>query len=63
MSKEIKVEGVFYFVWDDIVILESYVWDDVVEKANEYYIKYGKDHIYNLYTVNRYDYKDMKIKE
>lgn len=60
MSKEIKVEEVFYFVWDDMVILGSYVWDVVIEKANEYYIKYGKDHTYNLYIVNRYDYKDLK---
>lgn len=43
-----------------MIILESYVWDDVIEKANEYYIKYSKDHTYNLYTVNRYDYKDLK---
>lgn len=64
MSKEIKVEGIFYFVWDCMIILESYVWDDVIEKANEYYIKYGKDHTYNLYIVNRYNYKDfIKIKE
>jgi hypothetical protein len=63
MSKEIKVYGLFYFVWDDMIILKSYVWDNVIEKANEYFIKYGKDHTYNLYTVNRYDYKDfIKIK-
>lgn len=60
MNKEIKVEGLFYFVWDDMIILESYVWGDVLEKAKEYYIKYGKDHEYNLYTVNRYDFKDLK---
>lgn len=30
---------------------------------NEYFIKYDKDHTYNLYIVNRYDYKDfIKIK-
>lgn len=60
MIKEIKVASLFYFVWDDMVILESYIWDDVLEKANEYYIKYGKDHTYNLYTVNKYDFKDLK---
>lgn len=60
MSKEIKVEGMFYFVWDGMIVLKSYVWGDVLEKAKEYYIKYGKDHEYNLYTVNRYDFKDLK---
>ena len=60
MSKEIKVEVIFYFVCDGLIILESYVWDDVLEKANEYHIKYGEDHTYNLYIVNRYNYKDLK---
>lgn len=60
MSKEIKVEGMFYFVWDGMIILKSYLWDDVIENANEYYIKYGKDHTYSLYTVNKYDFKDLK---
>lgn len=60
MNKEIKVTGLFYFVWDDMIILKSYIWNDVLEKANEYYIKYGKDHTYDLYTVNRYDFKDLK---
>lgn len=60
MNKDIKVEGMFYFVWDGMVILKSYVWNDVLEKAAGYYNKYGKEHTYDLYTVNRYDYKDMK---
>ena len=60
MGKEIKVTGLFYFVYDGVTILQSCVWDDVLEKANEYYIKYGKDHKYNLYTVNMYDFKDLK---
>lgn len=60
MIKEIRVEELFYFVWDDMIILGSYVWYDVLEKAKEYYIKYGKDHTYNLYIVNRCDYKDLK---
>lgn len=60
MDKEIKVEWMFYFVWDNMIVLKSYVWDDVLEKAKEYYIKYGKDHEYSLYTVNRYDFKDLK---
>lgn len=60
MSKEINVEGIFYFVFDDMIILKSYVWDNVLEKANEYYIKYGKDHTYNLYIINRYDFEDLK---
>lgn len=60
MNKEIKVEVMFYFIWDDMIVLKSYIWDDVIQKANEYYIKYGKDHTYDLYTVNRYDLKDLK---
>lgn len=60
MSKEIKVEEIFYFVCDGMIILESYVWDDILEKADKYYNKYGKGHTYNLYAVNRYDFKDMK---
>lgn len=60
MGKEIKVELLFYFVWDGIIILKSHVWNDALEKANEYHIKYGKDHTYNLYTVKRYDFKDLK---
>lgn len=63
MSKEIKVEYAFYFVYDDMIILKSYVWNDVLEKANEYYIKYGKDHTYNLYSVNKYDFEYLKNKE
>lgn len=58
MSKKIKM--IFYFVWDGIIILKSYVWDDVKQKAVEYYNKYGKDHTYDLYAVNKYDFKDLK---
>lgn len=60
MGKEIKVIGLFYFVYDGMIILKSCVWDDVLEKANEYYIKYGKDHTYSLYTVNKYDFKEIR---
>lgn len=60
MNKEIKVDVMFYFVWDDMIVLKSYIWDGVIQKANEYYIKYGKDHTYNLYTVNKYNFKDLK---
>lgn len=60
MNKEIKVDVMFYFIWDDMIVLKSYIWDDVIQKANEYYIKYGKDHTYNLYTVNKYNFKDLK---
>lgn len=60
MGKEIKVERLFFFVWDDMIILKSYEWANVIEKATEYFIKYGKDHTCNLYTVNRYDFKDFK---
>lgn len=64
MSKEIKVEEMFYFVWDGMIVLKSYTWSDVLEKAKEYYSKYGANHDYYLYTVNKHDFKDfIKIKE
>ena len=63
MNNDIKIELEFYFVWDGMIILKSYVWDDVMQKAVEYYNKYGKDHTYNLYSVNKYDFKDLKNKE
>lgn len=57
MCKEIKVEGMFYFVYDNMIILKSNYYDDVLNKATEYFNKYGKDHMYNLYSVNKYNYK------
>ena len=48
------------FGMDGMIVLKSYVWGDVLEKAKEYHIKYGKDHEYNLCTFNRYDFKDLK---
>lgn len=50
----------FYFVWDNMIILKSCEWNDVLEKAIEYFNKYGKDHSYNLYTVNKYDFKKIR---
>ena len=64
MNKEIKIELEFYFVWDDMIVLKTKSYHDVLTIAIEYYNKYGKDHIYNLYTVNKYDFKEfIKIKE
>ena len=59
MSKEIKVEGMFYFVWDDMIVLKSYIYNDVLEEATKYFNVYGKDHTYNIYTVNKYNFKEI----
>lgn len=58
MSEVIKIE--YYFVWDDMIVLKSNNWDDVLEEAIEYFNTYGKDHSYVLYTVNKYDFKEMR---
>lgn len=61
MNKEIKIELEFYFVWNDIIVLKTKSYHDVLVIAIEYFNKYGEDHNYNLYTVNKYDLKEMLI--
>lgn len=64
MNTDIKIELEFYFVWDDMIVLNTKSYQDVLTLAIEYFNKYGENHNYNLYTVNKHDLKDfIKIKE
>lgn len=63
MNTDIKIELEFYFVWDDMIALKTKSYQDVLTLAIEYFNKYGENHNYNLYTVNKHDLKDfIKIK-
>ena len=59
MNTDIKIELEFYFVWDDMIVLKTKSYYDVLTLAVEYFNKYGEDHNYNLYIVNKYDMKGM----
>lgn len=64
MNTCIKSELMFYFVWDDVIVIKSNNYDDVLEEATLYFNKYGPKHNYYLYTVTKHDLKDfIKIKE
>lgn len=64
MNTDIKIELEFYFVWDGMIVLKTNSYQDVLTLAIEYFKKYGKDHIYNIYTVNKYDMKEvLNLKE
>lgn len=60
MDEEIKSELMFYFVWDDMIVLQSSNWVEVLCEATNYYERYGKDHTYDLYSINKYDYKQFR---
>lgn len=63
MNTDIKIELEFYFVYDDMIVLKTKSYQDVLTLAIEYFNKYGENHNYNLYTVNKHDLKDfIKIK-
>lgn len=53
--EKIKLE--FYFVYDGMIILKSDEYDDVLNKAIEYYNENGEQHEYELYSVNKYSFK------
>lgn len=55
--ENIKLE--FYFVYDDMIILKSDEYDEVLNKAIEYYKGNGEQHEYDLYSVNKYPFKDL----
>ena len=47
-----------------MIVLKTKSYQDVLTLAIEYFNKYGENHNYNLYTVNKHDLKDfIKIKE
>lgn len=63
MNTDIKIELEFYFTFDGLIVLHStdyrIVWDEYIK----YYNKYGANHDYYLYIVNKHDLKDfIKIK-
>lgn len=49
----------FYFVYDDMIILKSDEYDEALNKAIEYYKENGEQHEYDLYSVNKYSFKDL----
>lgn len=63
MDKDIKIELEFYFTFDNLIVVHSkdyrIVWDEYIK----YYSKYGANHDYYLYIVNKHNLKDfIKIK-
>lgn len=59
MKKDIKIELEFYFTFDCLIVVHStdyrIVWDEYIK----YYNKYGSNHDYYLYIVNKHDFKDF----
>lgn len=49
----------FYFVYDGMIILKSDEYDEALNKAIEYYKENGEQHEYDLYSVNKYSFKDL----
>lgn len=54
-----KIRLEFYFVYDGMIILKSDEYDEVLNKAIEYYKVNGEKHEYDLYSVNKYSFKDL----
>lgn len=59
MNTHSKSELMFYFVWDDMIVIKSNNYYDVLEEATLYFNEFGEKHTYNLYSVNKYDFKEM----
>lgn len=55
--EKIKLE--FYFVYDGMIILKSDEYDVVLNKVIEYFKENGEEHEYDLYSVNKYPFKDL----
>lgn len=63
MNTDIKIELEFYFTFDGLIVLHSTDYRIVGDVYIKYYSKYGANHDYYLYTVNKQDLKDfIKIK-
>lgn len=54
-----KIRLEFYFVYDGMIILKSNEYDEALNKAIEYYKSNGEQHEYDLYSVNKYSFKDL----
>ena len=64
MNTDIKIKLEFYFTFNGLIIVYSKDYKMVYDECIKYYNKYGANHDYYLYTVNKYDLKDfIKIKE
>ena len=59
MNKDIKIELEFYFTFDGLIVLHSTDYRSVWNGYINYYNKYGVNHSYYLYTVNKQDLKDF----
>ena len=54
----------FYFTFDGLIVIHSTDYKIVQDVYNKYYEKYGDEHEYYLYTVDKHDLKEfIKIKE
>lgn len=63
MNTDIKIELEFYFTFDGLIVSHSKDYRIVWVEYTKYYNKYGNNHDYYLYTVNKHDLKDfIKIK-
>ena len=64
MDKDIKIELEFYFIFDGLIVLHSTDYRIVCNEYIKYYSKYGDNHAYYLYTLDKQNFKDIiKIKE
>lgn len=59
MDKDIKIELEFYFTFDGLIVVHSKDYRIVWNVYIKYYNKYGANHDYYLYTVNKHDIKDF----
>ena len=50
----------FYFTFDDLIVVHSTDYKIVWNEYIKYYKIYGNKHTYNLYTVGKYNLKDLK---
>lgn len=62
MNKHIKIELEFYFVYDGLIVAHSTDYSIIWETYIRYYEKYGYNHDYSLYAVNKYNFKDLGLK-
>lgn len=46
----------YYFIFNGLIILESYDYETILNMYNKYY---GNTHEYNIYTVVKYDAKEL----
>ena len=57
MNTDIKIELEFYFTFDGLIVLHSTDYRIVWNECIKYYNKYGANHDYYLYKVNKHDFK------